>query len=342
MARKHSKPSTARCDQNLYMLYLLSEPKYISCLRLSEIMGGLSHDSINRFLLREEYSPEDLFEEVKKELILEGGTLSVDDSVVDKFYRDPSKTELVGYFWSGKHKKPVKGINHITLYYTDMEGKSYPVNYRIYDKKEEKTKNDYFLEMLEEVEKWGIKADWVTGDGWYSSNDNLKYLKNKEQGFQFGIANNRLVSLEKGQITQVQKMKIPESGLTVYLKEFGWVKVFHQSFRNEARYYITYLPDLEELKQLKRCEFKQLHDRHWQIEVFHRVIKQVCNIERFYVRDSQAIRNHFFCAIRAFVHLQTQKTHDLIDNLYQLSRELFIPVIRQFILDNYTQPSPNC
>ena len=55
-------------------------------------MGGLSHDSINRFLLREEYSPEDLFEEVKKELILEGGTLSVDDSVVDKFYRDPSKT----------------------------------------------------------------------------------------------------------------------------------------------------------------------------------------------------------------------------------------------------------
>jgi hypothetical protein len=63
------------------MLYLLSEPKYISCLRLSEIMGGLSHDSINRFLLREEYSPEDLFEEVKKELILEGGTLSVDDSV---------------------------------------------------------------------------------------------------------------------------------------------------------------------------------------------------------------------------------------------------------------------
>jgi hypothetical protein len=92
-------------------------------------MGGLSHDSINRFLLREEYSPEDLFEEVKKELILEGGTLSVDDSVVDKFYRDPSKTELVGYFWSGKHKKPVKGINLITLYYTDMEGKSYPVRF---------------------------------------------------------------------------------------------------------------------------------------------------------------------------------------------------------------------
>jgi hypothetical protein len=31
--------------------------------------------------------------------------------VVDKPYRDPSQTERVGYFWSGKHKRTVKGIN---------------------------------------------------------------------------------------------------------------------------------------------------------------------------------------------------------------------------------------
>jgi hypothetical protein len=41
---------------------------------------GISHDSVNRFLHREAYTPLDLFEEVN----LKGGTLSVDDTVLDK------------------------------------------------------------------------------------------------------------------------------------------------------------------------------------------------------------------------------------------------------------------
>lgn len=340
MARQLSKPSTAKCDCDLYTLFLMAEPKYVSCTRLEEVMKDRSHDSINRFLLREEYSPKDLFDENKDKLVLEGGSLSVDDSVIDKPYRDPKKTELVGYFWSGKHKKPVKGINLISLYYTDVLSNSYPVNYRIYDKTEGKTKNDYFLEMLEEVESWGLKPAWITGDSWYSSKNNLKYLKNKGLSFLFGVANNRLVSLEKGQEVQVETLEISEEGLVVYLKEFGWVKVFCQNFTNEARYYVCYQPNLEGLEKLSRSEFKQLHDRHWQIETFHRVIKQVCNIERFYLRDKQAIQNHVFCALRAFAKLQTLRIHDLIDNLYQISRQLFIPVIRQFILDHHTQTPP--
>jgi len=114
-------------------------------VRLSEILAEVSHDSINRFLLREQYTPRDLFEEVKSTLIMTAGTLSVDDSVEDKPYRDHNKSAFVDFFWSGKHKRSVKGINLITLYYTDTAGSSYPVNFRIYDKQEGKTKNDYFL-----------------------------------------------------------------------------------------------------------------------------------------------------------------------------------------------------
>ena len=91
-----------------------------------------------------------------------GGTLSGDDTVIDKPYSDPKLTELIGYFWeevwgvalppqnfrSGKHHRIVKGLHFITLYYTDPLGKSVPVNYRIYDKREGKTKNDYFREMI--------------------------------------------------------------------------------------------------------------------------------------------------------------------------------------------------
>ncbi len=79
-----------------------------------------------------DYTPEDLFNLVKNQIVLQNGTLSVDDSVIDKPYTDPNKAELVDYFWSGKHKRTVKGINLITLYYTDINQVSVPVNFRIY------------------------------------------------------------------------------------------------------------------------------------------------------------------------------------------------------------------
>ena len=47
-----SKPSTAQCHVDQYTYFLLSEPKYIGCCRLAEVLG-ISHHSPNRFLLRE-------------------------------------------------------------------------------------------------------------------------------------------------------------------------------------------------------------------------------------------------------------------------------------------------
>jgi hypothetical protein len=60
--RKTTKPSTAKCNAEKYILFLLLEPKFGGCNRLAEILGDVSHDSINRFLLRERYEPKDLFE----------------------------------------------------------------------------------------------------------------------------------------------------------------------------------------------------------------------------------------------------------------------------------------
>jgi len=70
-------------------------------------LSGLSHDSVNRFLLRERYEPKDLFVQVRPHINLIGGTLSGDDTVIDKPYTDPLLTELIGYFWSGKHHRVV-------------------------------------------------------------------------------------------------------------------------------------------------------------------------------------------------------------------------------------------
>ena len=69
------------------MGFLLSEPKFCSCTRLSEVMD-ISHDSVNRFLLRESYEPKDLFDEAKRLVNLAGGTVSCDDTTLDKPYID--------------------------------------------------------------------------------------------------------------------------------------------------------------------------------------------------------------------------------------------------------------
>ena len=148
MIRTTTRPSTARCTLPMYMGFLISEPTYASCTHLSEVMG-ISHDSVNRFLLRESYESKDLFNEAKGSLNVKGGTLSVDDSTLDKPYSQ--HVDLVSHFWSGKHHRTVKGLSLITLYYTDIQGQHMPVNYRIYDKSEGKTKNDYFRDMLPEV-----------------------------------------------------------------------------------------------------------------------------------------------------------------------------------------------
>ena len=125
MIRTITRPSTAACTLPMYIGFLLSEPHATSCLRLGSLLN-ISHDSVNRFLNRESYTPRDMFDEAKSILNLIGGVLSVDDSVLDKPYSN--YVAYVGYYYSGKHHAVVKGINLITLYYTDPQGNHQPVS----------------------------------------------------------------------------------------------------------------------------------------------------------------------------------------------------------------------
>lgn len=331
-----TKPSTAHCDEDIYISYLLSDPQYTSCTRLAEIMETVSHDSVNRFLDRERFEPKDLYEEEKEKIELVGGTLSVDDSILDKPYSDPSKAAFINYFWSGKHKSVVKGINLISLFYTDIHGVSVPVNYRLVDKKSGKTKNDYFLEMLTEVLSWDLRPAWVTGDSWYSSIGNLKFIRQQKLNFMFGIENNRIVSVDRGKYIQIQKFEgwSSEDSETVYLKDYGMVKVFRQLYKKAYRYYIMSTAELGNLESVTSVDFNRVHDAHWCIERFHRAIKQVCNIERFQVRNENPIKNHIFCAIKAFVKLEFMRVNEKIAHWYEVKRNLYVKVIRDYISDS--------
>ena len=81
------------------------------------------------------------------------------------------------------------------------------------------------------------------------------------------------------------------------------------------------------------------HNSHWQIEQYHRVIKQVCTIESFQVRGKVAILNHVVAALCAYIHLQRLCVTEVISHVYCLQQDLFKEVIASFILDkDYLNP----
>ncbi len=50
-------------------------------------------------------------------------------------------------------------ISVITIFYTELNKKFFSINFRIYDKREGKTKNDDLREMVKEVMEWGYYPD---------------------------------------------------------------------------------------------------------------------------------------------------------------------------------------
>ena len=157
-------------------------------------------------------------------------------------------------------------------------------------------------------------------------------LRKNGLDFLFAVEGNRLISVEKGSYVQSQSLKeYPVDGTTVYLKEYGKVKLFKQTRKNVSRYYIMSAARLDDLDDMDSGDFEKVHAAHWHIETFHRAIKQVCHIEHFQVRKAQAVSNHIHCSLLAFVQLEIMTLKREIRNWYQLKKDLFLSVIKQFI-----------
>jgi len=318
-----------------YIAYLLSEVGKSSCVRSGKVLQ-ISHDEVNRFLAGSGFNGKDLFDKAKGALKLTGGVLSVDDTVIDKPYSNPDAAELVDFFWSGLHHKSVKGINVIVLNYTDPDGVSLPVNWRLYRKRDNKTKNDYFQDMVNEVFSLGLRPAWVTADSWYSSIENLKFLRNKEVGFMVGLEKNRIISTLPHQYQPVGEVTIEADGLYTHLKGFDYVKVFRTvDTEDHERHYALYGNQKQPTTVLNRILFMELKQQHWHIEQAFRAVKQLAHAGHFFVRRTAAINTHLFCVLRALQRLVLWAKDEVIQSIYKLHDQLFLTAQRQFIL-NFT------
>ena len=136
-------------------------------------------------------------------------------------------------------------------------------------------------------------------DSWYSSLDNLKWIRDYGWTWLTRLKRNRHVNQHNTRIRRLLLVALPTTGTVVHLKGYGFVKVFKiVTPDGDIDYWATNDLALGELQRLQFAEFA------WAIEEYHRGLKQCCGAERAQVRSSRAQRNHIGLSIRAFLRLE--------------------------------------
>ncbi len=294
-------PPKARDED--YINFIIATPRIVTATEASscqpESRNAPSHDAFTRLLSRLEPDPETLWMEAKTQIDLNQGILVLDDSTLEKPY-SPFNALLYRH-WSGKQKAVVKGINLITLLWTDGV-RCVPVDYRVFDKERDgKTKNEHFSEMLLEAYQRGFNPELVCFDSWYGSIDNLKLVRSLNWHFLTRLKSNRRIRFGQGKLQAVAEAGLcGGNGTLCWLKGFGQIKVFRvRATDGTSEYWAT------SLNQMTEPEREQFARAAWRIEMYHRGLKQQCLIERAQCRRLRPVLNHIGLCIRAFVRLES-------------------------------------
>ena len=132
---------------------------------------AFAHDACNRLLQRLESEPSILWQEAQPYVGRQAGVLIIDNTTLDKPYAN--KIELVGQHWSGKHKQVVKGINLISILWTEGFVIFPVITGNMTKPIIKRSKNDHFTSMLQQAKECGLQPQCIVFGSWYSSLDNL-------------------------------------------------------------------------------------------------------------------------------------------------------------------------
>lgn len=301
--------SRHKCTKEIYKAFLQASCIRYSGLALSEVSPeAFSHDSVSHWLRSQHFRPREVWQLTSPHIDLtEDCLLICDDTVLDK--HRSQKMDLVHYQYSGNAHDVIAGIGLVNFLWHGLErGENIPVDYRVYDKDTDgKTKNEHFREMLKLAKQRGITPAAIVMDAWYSSLDNLKTIRNLGWVWVAGLKKNRKVNRDE----MLATLHIPDEGLKIHLRGYGWVTVFRFVAKNSRTDYIG-----TNLENPTRDQIEKIMKARWGIEVYHRELKQTCGIERCQARTGRAQRNHIFLSIAAWIERYKRKYSDRL-SFYQ-------------------------
>lgn len=333
---------------DLYSDYLLASFGATTATGLSELLSGdVSHDQVTRYLSKEKKTSADLWLIVKpfvRKVQSTDGVLIIDDSIEEKPYTD--ENDIVCWHYDHSKDRLVKGINFLSALYHSKEV-SLPVAFHLVaktekyiDKKTQKekrkspvSKNQVALELIEQAVKNNIKFRFVLFDVWFASADNMKKIKHLyKRDFICPIKTNRKVAISledkmKGHFQRVDTIEIEENALReIYLEGVDFPLVLaKQVFTNEdGSEGILYLVSSD--TTLSFNDITTSYQRRWQVECFHKSLKQNVSLTKSPTQTETTQTNHFFAALCGFVKLEMLKVDSKM-NHFALKSKLYIKAL---------------
>ncbi len=315
---------------DLYSDYLISQNTLATATGLSDIMNGeISHDRITRFLNGSKFNSKDLWEFVKKDVkelerSKDLGVLVLDDCIEEKPHT--SENDIICWHYSHAKGDHVKGINILSclIRYGDI---SYPIGYEIIhkdekyfckkDNKEKRRskvkKNEHFRNLIKQARKNNVSFKYVLADNWFGAKDNFEFLHSIDKYFIIGIKSNRTIALTKcdklsGEFKKISELDIADNTATrVYLKGIDFpVNLIKKVFTNENGSTGTLYLISNDLTQ-DADHLYSIYQKRWNIEEFHKSIKQNSSLSKSPTKVVKSQSNHIFASIVGFCKLQNLK-----------------------------------
>ena len=330
---------------DLYTDYLISSFGLVTATGLSTLLGGsVSHDKITRFLASRPRTAGDLWRLVKpfvRQVQSADGVMIIDDSIAEKPFSD--ENDIVCWHYDHAHQRVVKGINFVSCLYHAQEV-SLPVGFAVIAKTETYldkkngtpkrrspiTKNELYQTLLRHAAQNQIPFRYVLNDIWYSSADNMKFVKNSlKKEFIMPLKANRKVAVGleaklQGQFVCVDALVLePQTRLEVYVEGVDFpIFLVKQIFANKdgstgVQYLVT--SDAE----LTFDAITTLYQKRWNVEPYHKSLKQHAGLEKSPTHTVTTQSNHLFAALCAFIKLEMLKTSTQL-NHFALRAKLYL------------------
>ena len=330
---------------DLYSDYLLASFGATTATGLSQVLEGeISHDQVSRHLAGKKQTAADLWLTVKsfvRQVQSAEGVLIIDDSIEEKPYTD--ENDLVCWHYDHSKAALVKGINFLTALYAS-QGVSLPVGFHLIAKTEKyldpKTqkerrrspvsKNELCRELIKQAGANHIPFRFVLFDIWFASAENMVFIKRAQQrDFVCPLKTNRKVALsladkQQGRYFRVDTLVLEENvPREIYLEGVDFpLMLVKQVFTNEdgscGRLYLV-----SSATTLSGDDLTTSYQKRWQVECYHKSLKQNVSLEKSPTQTETTQTNHFFAALCGFIKLERLKGKTKL-NHFALKAKLYL------------------
>jgi hypothetical protein len=334
---------------DLYSDYLISAFGQTTATGLSALLKGeISHDSVQRFLASERRTSVSLWHMVKphvRKIESPDGVLIVDDSIAEKPYTD--ENDIICWHYDHSQQRNVKGINFVTCLYHSI-GISLPVGFELVAKTEHytdpkdgkekrrspKAKNEYYREMTQQAVHNQIQFKYVLNDVWFAAAENMLFVKTTlKKDFVMPLKSNRKVAVslstkQNGQYQRVDTLELePMQPVTVYLESVPFaLLLIKQVFTNEdGTTGILYLVTSD--TTLSGDGIATIYQKRWNVEPYHKSLKQNASLEKSPTQTVTTQANHFFAALCGYIKLELLKSATKL-NHFALKAKLYLQALQ--------------